>query len=144
MWEESDTIRTYDFGDRSAFAKTNVDHCKSWRRLTEPGEKRLELLRRAEVVVMHQLKKASLIVVNGDPERESAEDLKVLVGKIFRNGLGERLGSLTSSGLSLDKQGLWKHVLVAINNAKNKGALVLQIPVKPEICNPRTSRTHGP
>lgn len=91
-----DGIRTYDLGDSSTSTETDVDHRKPRRRLAEPGEESFELFGCAYVVVKQQFKEASLIIVNGDPERESAEDLKVFVGKVFSNGLGKRLGSLTS------------------------------------------------
>jgi len=94
-------ICTYDLGDSGAFTETNVDHCKPRRRLAEPGEECLELLGCAYIVVKQQFKEAPLIVVNGDPEREPTEDLKVLVGKVIRDRLCQRLGSLTSSRLSL-------------------------------------------
>ena len=137
-------IRTYDFGDCSTLAETNVDHRKPWGRLAEPGEESLELLGSAHVVVKQQVQQASLIVVNGDPERESAQNLKVFVGEVFRDGLGERLRGLASSRLSLQKQGFWKHVLITINNTKDKGALVLErSQLTPRTVSP-PSRTHGP
>ena len=122
---QANKIRTYDLRDRGAFAEANIDHSKPWRRFTEPREEGLELLGSAQAIVEQQFQEIPLVVVNGNPEREPAEDLKVFVGKVLRDGLGERLGSLPSSRLSLHEQRLRKHVLIAINNTKDERTLVL-------------------
>jgi hypothetical protein len=136
-----DKTRTYNFGDCGAFAETSIDHREPRGRLTEPREEGLELLDSAYVVLEQQFQETPLVVVNGDPEGQSAEDLKVFVGKIHRDGLGERLCGLPSTRLSLEKQGFRKHVLVAVNNTKDKGALVLGTPVNTAAYGVMTSRT---
>ena len=122
-------IHTYDLGDCCAFAKTNIDHGEPWGCFTETREEGLELLGSAYVVVEQQFQEVPLAVVNGDPERESAKDLEVLIGEVLRDSLCEGLGSLASSRLSLHEQRLWEYVLVPINNTEDKRALVLQIPI---------------
>lgn len=121
-------IRTYDLRNRGALAEANIDHREPRGRFTEPREEGLELLGSAYAIVEQQFQEIPLVVVNGDPEGESAKDLEVLVGEILRDGLGERLSSLPSSGLSLHEQGPRKHVLVAVDNTKDERTLILQQP----------------
>jgi hypothetical protein len=72
---DQNPIPTYHLCHNGVLTKPSIHHGKAGRGLTETGNKRVELLGGAHIVIEKQIHQISLIVINGYPEREPSKNL---------------------------------------------------------------------
>lgn len=122
--ESDECLKVFLYLGLHGVVVANIDYREARRGLAKARKEGFKLVVAADVIGKHGFQEVRFVVIEGDPKRQAPVDVYLLLGEVFRDSLGNFLGSHTSSLEALEQEFSVEHQFVAIYDANYEGILV--------------------